>query len=158
MSDEQDAPGWSELLPEDDDAAANLLAECAVLGSAAAAREAISAVRAAPAGGVYGWRQDGQLIAVYGLRKQGMSFAVPWLAVDATRRGERYGKSALVDALRRSGRMPMTVEADDALVGWFQRTGFKIVGRRPLPGGGFRYRLGWYAPRRPNEPGYGAHG
>lgn len=158
MSDEPLAPGWSDLLPEDEPLAASLLAECPLLGSSQAALQAIAAVRSAPEGGVYGWREDGRLIAVYGLHKQGMSFAMPWLAVDPARRGQRYGKSALVDALRRSGRMPMTVEADDALVGWFQRTGFKIVGRKPLPSGGYRYRLGWYAPRRPNEPGYGAHG
>ena len=35
--------------------------------------------------------------------------------------------------------------------------GFKIVGRKPLPTGGYRYRLGWYAPRRPDEPGFGLH-
>ena len=80
-----------------------------------------------------------------------------WLAVAPAWQGQRYGRSALMDALRRCGRSPMTVQADDALVGWYQRVGFKIVGRKPLPTGGYRYRLGWYAPRRPDEPGYGLH-
>ena len=79
---------------------------------------------------------------------------MPWLAVDPAWRGQRYGRSALTDALRRCGRAPMTVEADDGHVGWFQTVGFKIVGRR-VPPGGDRYRLGWYAPRRPDESGYG---
>ena len=52
---------------------------------------------------------------------------------------------------------PMTVWANDSLKAWFEHLGFKVVGRKPLPQGGYRYRLGWYAPRRPDEPGFGAH-
>ena len=53
--------------------------------------------------------------------------------------------------------MPMTLEADEVGKGWFEGIGFRTVGRRPAAGGGFRYRMGWYAPRLPQESGYGAH-
>ncbi len=149
--------GWAQLPRSFDQTAATLLAECPILGSVEGAEAAIVALRGEPNGELYGWIEQGELIAVYGLRKVGMSFAMPWLAVAPGWRGKRYGRSALTDALRRCGRLPMTIEADDALVGWCQRVGFKIVGRKPLPGGGYRYRLGWYAPRRPDEPGYGMH-
>jgi GNAT superfamily N-acetyltransferase len=149
---------WSTLPDTYDEAAARLLADCAQVGSAELALTAISAMRGDDGGDVLAWLEGETLVAVYGLRKNGTSYVMPWLAVDPAWRGKRYGRSALTDALRRCGRFPMTVEADDGHVGWFQRVGFKIVGRKPQPGGGYRYRLGWYAPRQPDEPGYGAHG
>jgi ribosomal protein S18 acetylase RimI-like enzyme len=149
---------WATLPAVYDEAAANLLAACARLGSPEQALSAITAMRGDGGGEVLAWIEDESLVAVYGLRKNGPSYVMPWLAVDPAWRGKRYGRSALTDALRRCGRSPMTVEADDGHVGWFQRVGFKIVGRKPQPNGGYRYRLGWYAPRRPDEPGYGAHG
>jgi GNAT superfamily N-acetyltransferase len=149
--------GWDLLPAADRERAAALLAACPQLGSADAALAAIDDVRGSEGGEVYAWVADGGLIAVYGLRKTGISYSMEWLAVAPAWQGQRYGRSALMDALRRCGRSPMTVLADDALVGWYQRVGFKIVGRKPLPTGGYRYRLGWYAPRRPDEPGYGAH-
>jgi GNAT superfamily N-acetyltransferase len=94
---------------------------------------------------------------VYGLRKAGLSYELPWLAVAPSWRGQRYGRSALVDALRRCGRKPMTVETDEIGKGWFEAIGFRTVGRRSGAGGEFRYRMGWYAPRLPQEAGYGAH-
>jgi ribosomal protein S18 acetylase RimI-like enzyme len=149
--------GWTLLPPELDGAAAALLAACPILGSEKAAAAAISTLRAEPEGEVYGWQEDDMLIAVYGLRRAGLSYELPWLAVAPDRRGQRFGRSALVEALRRCGRKPLTVQADEALKGWFEQVGFRIVGRRRLPDGGYRYRLGWYAPRRPGEPGHGAH-
>jgi hypothetical protein len=65
--------------------------------------------------------------------------------------------TTLRDALHRCGRKPMTVEADESGKGWFEAIGFRTVGRRPGASGGFRYRMGWYAPRLPQEAGYGAH-
>jgi GNAT superfamily N-acetyltransferase len=149
--------GWNLLPAADRERAAALLAACPQLGSTDAALAAIDDVRGSEGGEVYAWVADGDLIAVYGLRKTGISYSMEWLAVALAWQGQRYGRSALMDALRRCGRSPMTVQADDALVGWYQRVGFKIVGRKPLPTGGYRYRLGWYAPRRPDEPGYGLH-
>lgn len=150
--------GWAPLSLEHDAAAARLLADCAALGSPAAASEALAALRRHPDGELYGWIADGHLIAVYGIQRGSLHYDLLWLAVDPAWRGQRYGRSAMTDALRRVGRKPLTVEADEATTGWFQRLGFRIVGRRPLPEGGVRYRLGWYAPRRAGEPGHGAHG
>lgn len=155
----QPKPGWASLPPELAAEAAGLLAACPKFGEAGAALAAITDLQATTEGesGVFAWIDGEELIAVYGLRKTGISYSLDWLAVARARQGQRYGRSALTDALRRCGRSPMTVQADDALVGWFQRVGFKIVGRKPLPTGGYRYRLGWYAPRRPDEAGYGVH-
>jgi GNAT superfamily N-acetyltransferase len=150
-------PGWAPLPPEFDREAAAMLADCPALGSAGAAAAAITALRDDPEGDIYGWLAGGEVIAVYGLRKARLSYELPWLAVAPSWRGQRYGRSALVDALRRCGRKPMTLEADDSGKSWFEAIGFRTVGRRPHADGGFRYRMGWYAPRLPQEAGYGAH-
>lgn len=157
MAGEPQKPGWDLLPAADRERAAAILAACPQFGSNDTALAAIDDLRGAVSGGVYAWVAGDDLIAVYGLRKVGMTYSLEWLAVAPAWQGQRYGRSALMDALRRCGRSPMTVQADDALVGWYQRVGFKIVGHKPLPGGGYRYRLGWYAPRRPDEPGYGLH-
>ena len=60
-------------------------------------------------------------------------------------RGQRYGRSALVDALRRCGRKPMTLEADESGKGWFEDIGFRTVGRRSAAGGGSA--TGWAGTR-----------
>lgn len=150
-------PGWAPLPPEFDREAAGMLADCPSLGSVEAAAAAISALRDDPDADIYGWLDGPELIAVYGLRKAGLSYELPWLAIARSWRGQRYGRSALVDALRRCGRKPMTLVADELGKGWFEGIGFRTVGRRPDAGGGFRYRMGWYAPRLPQEAGYGAH-
>lgn len=157
MVSETQKAGWDLLLAADRERAAAILAACPQLGSVDAALAAIDDVRSSDGGEVYAWVTGDDLVAVYALRKTGISYSMEWLAVAPAWQGQRYGRSALMDALRRCGRSPMTVHAEDALVGWYQRVGFKIVGRKPLPTGGYRYRLGWYAPRRPDEPGYGMH-
>jgi len=153
----KDVAGWALLPAALDNAAASLLAACPMLGSPDAASAAIAALRAEPEGEIYGWLEADTLIAVYGLRRAGLSYELPWLAVAPDRRGQRYGRSALVDALRRCGRKPLTVQADEPLKSWFEQVGFRVVGRKRLAAGGYHYRLGWYAPRRPGEPGHGAH-
>jgi predicted GNAT family N-acyltransferase len=145
------------LAPELDVAAARLLAECPALGGVEQAAASIAALRADADENIYGWLEDGRLVAVYGLRKSGLSFELSWLAVDPAWRGQRYGRSALVDALRRCGRKPLTVQADESLRGWFEGIGFRVVGRKRGSDGAMHYRLGWYAPRLPQEAGYGAH-
>jgi GNAT superfamily N-acetyltransferase len=150
--------GWQALPPQFDPEAATLLAECPALGSPAQAAEALSASRTRTEDEVYGWLEGDQLVAVYGLRRSRLHVELLWLAIAPEYRGKRYGRSALVDALRRCGRKPMTVEADGLHKGWFEAIGFRLVGRRATTDGGFRYRLGWYAPRLPQEAGYGAHG
>lgn len=150
-------PGWAPLPPALDGSAALFLADCAEFGATAPALAAIIAARDDPDSEIYGWVEGDEVVAVYGLRQSRLKFDLLWLAVAPDRRERRYGRSALVDALRRCGRKPMTTEVDDSIKGWFERVGFKTVGRRPKAEGGYRFRLGWYAPRRPAEPGYGAH-
>ena len=150
-------PGWAPLPAALDPVAANFLADCPSMGSETAGAAAIATLRDDPDGEIYGWVDGGELIAVYGLRKAGLSYELPWLAVATPWRGQRFGRSALVDALRRCGRKPMTLDADEASKGWYEGIGFRTVGRRPSPGGGYRYRMGWYAPRLPQEAGFGAH-
>ncbi len=154
---EKREPGWGPLPPALDAVAAGFLADCPALGSTEAAARAIATLRDDADSDVYGWVEGDALIAVYGLRKVKLSYELSWLAVAPAWRGQRYGRSALVDALRRCGRKPMTVEADEMGKGWYESIGFRTVGRRPATSGGFRYRMGWYAPRLPQEAGYGAH-
>ena len=149
--------GWAPLPPARDAEAAVILAECRSVGSLEAARRAIQEVRQDSSAGVSAWIENGEVVALYGLANRGLSFELLWLAVAPGWRGRRYGRSALVDALRRCGRKPMTVDVDDEGKGWFQQVGFRMVGKRPATDGTYRYRLGWYAPRRPDEAGYGAH-
>ncbi len=144
-------PGWAPLPAAFDAVAARLLADCPALGNDEVAAVALAALRDDADGEISGWIDDGELVAVYGLRQAGLSYHLCWLAAAPAWRNQRYGRSALVDALRLCGRKPMTVEADEALQGWFASIGFRTVGRQPLPGGGFRYRMGWYAPRLPRE-------
>ena len=140
-----------------DAVAARLLADCPSVGDAERGAAAIATLRDDADGEIYGWVEDEALVAVYGLRKSGLSFELTWLAVAPAWRSKRYGRSALVDALRRCGRKPMTVQADEPLKGWFESIGFRVVGRKRGPDGAMRYRLGWYAPRLPQEAGYGVH-
>lgn len=149
--------GWAVLPPAFDRAAAAMLADCSSLGTPERAQAAIDALRQDGNGEIYGWIEDDKLVAVYGLRNGGLHYDLLWLAVEPAMRARRFGRSALVDALRRCGRKPMTVEVDEGVRGWFQRVGFRTVGRKSAGDGGYRYRLGWYAPRRPDEAGYGAH-
>ena len=150
-------PGWAPLPAAFDAAAAKLLAACPAIGTDARAMAALAALRDDADGDVYGWVDGEELIAVYGLRKAGLSYELPWLAVAPAWQNRRYGRSALVDALRRCGRKPMTVEADETRKDWFAGIGFRTVGRKSSPDGATRYRMGWYAPRLPREPGHGAH-
>lgn len=151
------APGWEPLPPTLDEAAAAFLADCPRLGALEPARAAIADARADLDTEIFGWAEGGELVAVYALRRHKLNFELLWVAVHPHRRAQRFGRSALVDALRRCGRKPMTAEVEESVKGWFERLGFKTVGRKPSPDGGYRYRLAWYAPRRPDEPGYGAH-
>jgi GNAT superfamily N-acetyltransferase len=95
--------GWAPLSSGLDPVAADFLADCPALGTTETAAMAIASLRDDPDGEVYGWVDGDALIAVYGLRKAGLSFELPWLAVAPSWRGQRYGRSALVDALRRCG-------------------------------------------------------
>jgi len=90
---------------------------------------------------------DDEPVAVVAMRKANMANEIALLVVAPDYRRQGLARRCLSDALRRSGRRPLVVEADEACTEFYKSVGFKIVGRRPSPDGGFRYRLGWHAPR-----------
>lgn len=139
-----------ELRPlpaSNDDVAARVLADATGEGTPEAARIRIDQARA---GGndrvIGGWLHD-NLIAAYTLERDGMANQVVIIAVAPEHRLQGFGKMMLLDALRRSGRRPLTAESDDDALGFYKACGFKMVGRRKHPSGEFRYRVGWHAPR-----------
>jgi GNAT superfamily N-acetyltransferase len=129
----------------DDAIARNLLAADGV--SEEDARTRIASLRADPAVTIYGILIDDQPVAVVAVRKVSMSNEIALLVVAPDHRHKGLARRCLSDALRRSGRRPLVVEADEACTEFYKAVGFKIIGRRPNPDGGFRYRLGWHAPR-----------
>jgi GNAT superfamily N-acetyltransferase len=134
------------LDPRHDKAIArDLVAE--IVGSEDEARQLVAALRVDPTVTLYGMVIDGAPVAVIAVRKATMANEVALLAVAPGHRGQGLAKRCLSDALRRSGRRPLVVETDEACAQFYKACGFKIVGRRPDPGGGFRYRLGWHAPK-----------
>jgi ribosomal protein S18 acetylase RimI-like enzyme len=144
----------TELDADLDDPAAELLARCPALGSAERAAAVIEAARADDASSLFGLIVDGRLSGAYILRKVTMSNEIAFLAVDPALERRGFGKMCLYDALFRSGKRPLVVEADDSNLAFFKRCGFKLVGKRKAADGSPRYRLGWHAPiPKPGEPG-----
>lgn len=136
-------------LPESDDArAAEILADATGEGTADAALILITAARAGGADRVIGGWLNDQLISAYTLERDGMANQVRVIAVSLPFRKQGFGRMMLMDALRRSGRRPLTAETDDAALGFYKTCGFKMVGRRKHPSGVFRYRVGWHAPKQ----------
>jgi GNAT superfamily N-acetyltransferase len=109
-------------------------------------RTLVAALRADPEVTLYGIVKDDKPVAVIALRKASMANEVALLVVSPQHRGQGLAKRCLSDALRRSGRRPLTVETDESCAQFYKACGFKIVGRRSDPDGSFRYRLGWHAP------------
>ncbi|MGH2535586.1 MAG: GNAT family N-acetyltransferase [Thermomicrobiales bacterium] len=147
-------PGSSSLQPLDlarHDEAAELLAACADIGTVDAGRNRLTESGNDPKASIYGITDGGQLVAVYILRKIELANELTAIAVREDRRRQGVGRACLQDALRRSGRRPLTVEADDDTLAFYKACGFKLVGRRKQPDGTMRYRLGWHMPglRRP---------
>lgn len=132
-------------------AAAAILAASTGEGTLAAGHEQLKAAQIDAAASMYGLTIEGDLVAVYTLRQVHLAMEVTSLAVAPEHRRRGYGKRALADALRRAGRLPLVAETGDDALGFYKRCGFKPVGRRKLPNGVVRYRLGAHAPR-PDQP------
>jgi GNAT superfamily N-acetyltransferase len=128
----------------DETVARNLMQEAN--GSEVEARQVVAALRADPSVTISGMIMDEAPVAVIAVRKVSMANEIALLVVATSHRRQGLAKRLLSDALRRSGRRPLTVEADERCAQFYKAVGFKIVGRRPDPDGGFRYRLGWHAP------------
>lgn len=137
------------LTPAEDEAAAMIAAAATGDGTAERGREALRRLRTADErANVYGLFAHGALVAVYGLRREGMANEIGPIAVKEGERRKGYGRSCLQDALRRSGRRPLVVETDEDGLDFYKACGFKLVGKRKDPSGTVRYRLGWHAPGR----------
>ncbi len=138
------------LPPSDDARAAQVLADATGEGTAEAAQLRIDQARSDTNNRVIGgWLHD-TLIAAYTLERDGMANQIGIIAVVSDYRRHGYGRLMLTDALRRSGRRPLTAETDDDGLGFYKACGFKMVGRRKHPSGVFRYRVGGHAPRGPH--------
>lgn len=136
-----------KVLPsQDDDPAAVILAPATGVGTIEAATEAIAGLRDIEKSGLYGAYVDRDLVAVYGLQRDGMANVIAFIAVRSDHQRRGIGRACLQDALRRSGKRPLVAETDDDGLGFYKACGFKLVGRRVHPSGRVRYRLGWHAP------------
>lgn len=134
-------------LPASRDAdAATILADATGAGTPEAAQEKLAEARAGGENRVIGASVNGQLVAAYTLVRDGMANQVGILGVHADHRRRGIGRALLQDALRRSGRRPLTAETDEEGLPFYKACGFKMVGRRKAPDGTFRYRIGWHAP------------
>lgn len=137
------------LAPAEDEGAGEIAAAATGDGTAERGLAALREVRAADErNAVYGLFAHGDLVAVYGLRRDGMANEIGPIAVKAGERRKGYGRACLQDALRRSGRRPLVVETDEDGLAFYKACGFKLVGKRKQPSGAVRYRLGWHAPGR----------
>lgn len=140
------------LSPSDDASAARILAEATGEGTPEAAQIRIDQARSAGDDRVVGGWLNDNLIGAYTLERDGMANEVRLIAVAPDHRKQGFGKVMLYDALRRSGRRPLTAETDDESLGFYKACGFKMVGRRKHPSGVFRYRVGWHAPKPGSKP------
>ncbi len=148
------ATGFKELRPDQatEATAAAILTAATGEGTIAAGHERMEAAQSDPDTTVYGLTVDEKLVAVYALKRVHLAMEITDLAVapDHQRRG--YGRRALADALRRAGRLPLVAETDEDALGFYKACGFKPVGRRKLPNGVVRYRLGAHGPRPDQRP------
>ncbi len=140
-----------KLLPvQDDVAAAAILAPAtgadSVSSSVEAAAQAIAELRGVDKSAIYGAYVNRDLVAAYGIQRDGMANTIAFIGVRSDHRRRGIGRLCLQDALRRSGKRPLVVETDDDGLGFYKACGFKLVGRRVHPSGRVRYRLGWHAP------------
>lgn len=125
---------------------ATILADGTGAGTAEAAQAKIDEARNEAPDRVFGGLMNDDLVGAYTLRREGMANAIGIIAVAKDHRKRGFGRSMLMDALRRSGRRPLVAETDEDGLGFYKACGFKMIGRRKQPDGTFRYRVGWHAP------------
>src|SRR6186713_688976 len=112
-------PAFKPLDAAFDDAAGALLDGCPELLEVIRGRDRIVAARLDPDSDLYGAVLDGQLVAIYVLRRAHLMNELELLVVAEASRGQGLGKSALSDAVRRSGRRPLALECSEALRPYF---------------------------------------
>jgi ribosomal protein S18 acetylase RimI-like enzyme len=147
-------PTVKPLGPEHDDAAAAILAACAPDGTIDGGRLLVSAARTDPASSLFGVFVDGELAGVYVMRRAHLMNEIDLVAIAPEHRRRGHGRMCLYDALLRSGRRPLVVEASEATRPIYKAIGFKLVGKRKAADGSPRFRMGWHAPMPdPRNPG-----
>lgn len=135
------------VLPAHADAeAAAILAPATGQGTPEAAASAIADLRGDAGAAICGAYVDRTLVGAYGIKRDGMANTVALIAVAPDHRMRGIGRAMLTDALRRSGKRPLTAETDAEGLPFYKACGFKLVGRRVHPSGTVRYRIGWHAP------------
>lgn len=134
------------ISPSKRELAAVILAPATGAGTAESATAVIETLLAEDKAALYGGFVRHELVAAYGIRRDGMSNEIPIVAVREDHRRRGIGRALLQDALRRSGKRPLVVETDDEGLPFYKACGFKLFGKRPHPSGRMRYRLGWHAP------------
>lgn len=108
-----------------------------------------------PGGAVHLASEEGRPVALYVLRKVGVTTELLMIAVDpAVDPARQLELAAVRDAAIRVGKRPLTVETSEQALAWYKALGFKVVGKRPRPDGTVSYRLGWHGPK----PGQAAPG
>jgi len=104
----------------------------------------LAELRDDPAAQLYAVVKHDAVVALYGLRKVGLTMELRPLA--ATTAWEEW--LGLKDAVARAGKFPVVAEASEAEATTYRRMGFRLVGKRRAADGSVRYRLGWHAPTR----------
>lgn len=143
------------LEPGHDAAAAAILAPCAPDRSVESAQQILAVARTDPHSEIYGLFAGDELAAVCVVKTIPFARDLAYLVVREGYRGRGFGRVCLAEAVRRSGRRPLAVEATEETVGFYQDCGFRVIGKRRGPDGSVRYRLGWHAPRPQPAPGNG---
>ena len=129
-----------------DPEAAAILAAATGAGTPGAAQVKLDEARTGGNDRVLGASMDGELVGAYTLVRDGMANQLGIIAVRQDHRRRGIGRALLQDALRRSGRRPLTAETDEEGLPFYKACGFKMVGRRKQPDESFRYRIGYHAP------------
>ena len=134
--------------PEHDAPLADLLTHVLPGASPAGAAAFLAQLRANPSMALYAAFADGRPLALYVLRKVGVTTELVLVGVAPDADASLGLETAAVrDAGARVGKRPLTVETTEAAMAWYKAHGFRLVGRRKRPDGSWSFRLGWHAPR-----------
>jgi ribosomal protein S18 acetylase RimI-like enzyme len=115
-------------------------------------RDEMPAVAAGAESQAFALTVNGETVGGYLLTNIGPASEIQLLAIDPAHRRNGHGRMCCMDALFRSGKRPLVLNADEASAGFAKAVGFKIIGKRRLADGGSMYRFGWHAPRPGSEP------
>jgi ribosomal protein S18 acetylase RimI-like enzyme len=148
-------PAYVPLEPEREAAVARMIVAAMPNASLDGAGGFLRTMAEDPLAAVYVAPAEGDPLALYVLRKNGLATDLLLIVVDPDASPDaRLEVLAVRDAGDRIGKRPLTVETSERALEWYKSLGFKLVGKRKKPDGSFGYRLGWHAPK----PGQAAPG